>query len=389
MLAAMRSRFLSQLDRYVLRQLMVALLAVTGGLVALIWLTQSLRFVELVVNRGLSLTVFLHLTGLLVPSFVAVILPITTFIVVQFVYQRLAGDRELTVMRSAGLSPWALARPALMLAVAAFALCYWLNLVVVPASYGAFREFQFEIRNRLAAFLLQEGVFTTVSDDLTVYVRSRERDGTLRGILVEDARQKNSRATILAERGRLITTGAAPRVLLQNGSRQELDKQTGRLNVLTFAENSIDLAQSSRREETRYRDATEMSLGELLHPERVVLNARDVGKLLVEAHRRLSTPWTAMSFALIALTAVLTGTFRRHGGILRPIAGVGAVVALLAIGLAVGNLAARQPALIPLMWLHAVLPGLVCAWVLFGGQVAHSLQGGRRRQPNQPGPRTA
>ena len=45
----------------------------------------------------------------------------------------------------------------------------------------------------------------------------------------------------------------------------------------------------------------------------------------------------------------------------------GTVVALLAVGLAVGNLAARQPALIPLMWIQAVLPGLACAWVLFGG----------------------
>ena len=63
---------------------------------------------------------FLELTGLLIPSFIAVILPITTFVVVQFVYQRLAGDRELTVMRSAGLSPLALSRPAL--AVAAFSV---------------------------------------------------------------------------------------------------------------------------------------------------------------------------------------------------------------------------------------------------------------------------
>ena len=99
----MRRPLLPQLDRYILRQLLAALVAATGGLVALIWLTQSLRFVELVVNRGLSFAVFLKLTGLLVPNFVAVILPITTFVVVQFVYQRLAGDRELTVMRAAGL----------------------------------------------------------------------------------------------------------------------------------------------------------------------------------------------------------------------------------------------------------------------------------------------
>ena len=45
----------TRLDRYVFRQLFLALIAVTGGLAALIWLTQSLRFVELVVNHGLSL----------------------------------------------------------------------------------------------------------------------------------------------------------------------------------------------------------------------------------------------------------------------------------------------------------------------------------------------
>src|SRR5579872_3121190 len=158
---AMRSgKLVTRLDRYIFRQLALALIAATGGLTALVWLVQSLRFVELVVNHGLSFSVFVELTGLLIPSFVAVILPITTFVVVQFVYQRLSGDRELTVMRAAGLSSFALSRPALALSVLTLAACYTLNLWLVPMSFAAFREFQFEIRNRMAAFLLQEGVFT-------------------------------------------------------------------------------------------------------------------------------------------------------------------------------------------------------------------------------------
>jgi lipopolysaccharide export system permease protein len=359
----------TRLDRYVFRQLLVALVAVTGGLVALIWLTQSLRFVELVVNRGLTFRVFLQLTGLLVPSFVAVILPITTFVVVQFIYQRMAGDRELTVMRAAGQSPIRLARPALAVALVSMIACFVLNLAVVPQSLAAFREFQFEIRNRIVAFLLQEGVFTPVSDDLTVYVRKRDQDGTLHGILVDDARQPNSHATILAERGRLVESDGVPQVLLLNGSRQEIDRQTGRLDVLTFTENTIDLAQSGRGEETRLRDPTEMSLGELWNPPPGALAERDVGKAVVEAHRRLATPLTAVSFALVALVAVLTGSFRRHGGLLRPLAGVLAVVALLALGLAFGNLASRDTRLVPLIWAQAILPGVMAAWVLFGPQL--------------------
>lgn len=359
---------ISRLDRYMFRQLLLALVSVTIGLAALIWLTQSLRLIELVLNHGLSVWVFLELTGLLVPNFIAVILPITIFVVVQFVYQRLDGDRELTVMRAAGLSSWRLSRPALTLTLLVVAICYVLNLWLVPVSYTAFREYQFEIRNRMAAFLLQEGVFTPISDDLTVYVRSRDRDGTLRGILVEDARQKNSRATILAETGQLAEGPDGPRVVLHNGSRQQIDRANGRLNVLTFTENTIDLATTNKANEQRYRDAAEMSLEELLHPPSSVF-ARDIGKLKVEGHRRLTTPLTAASFALVALLSVLSGSFRRHGNLLRPLLSVLSVVGLLALGLAIGNLAARQTDLIPLIYVHAIVPGLFCASRLYGSEL--------------------
>ena len=298
----MRSgRFVTQVDGYMFRQLLLALVAVTGGLTALVWLIQSLRFVELVVNCGLSVLVFVQLTGLLIPSFVAVILPITCFVVTQFVYQRLSGDREITVMRAAGLSPFALSCPALALAAIAVACGYALTLWIVPASLTAFRQYQWEIRNRMAAFLLQEGVFTQVNDDLTVYVRSRDPDGTLRGILVDDGRDKSAHATIIAESGRLVEGPTGPRVVLVSGSRQEIDHQTGRLNVLTFGQNEIDLADNQAGSNERLRDMSEASLGELLDPHPP--GGRDIDKWIAEGHKRLATPLSAVSYTLIALFA--------------------------------------------------------------------------------------
>lgn len=374
----MRSgKLITRLDRYIFRQLSLALIAVTGGLTALIWLVQSLRFVELVVNHGLSLGVFLELTGLLTPSFIAIILPITTFVVVQFIYQRLAGDREITVMRAAGLSPFALSRPAIVLALLAVGCGYMLNLWIVPDSLASFRDFQWEIRNRMAAFLLQEGVFTSISENLTVYVRKRDPDGTLHGILVDDGRDKTAHATILAERGRLVEGPTGPRVLLVDGSREEIDHQTGRLNVLTFGQNDIDLSDNSNNNGARPPDMSEVSLGELLHPHPA--NDRDIPKWIAEAHKRLSSPLTALSYAFVGLLSVLTGTFRRHGGYVRPLVAIGAMVGLLALGLAVENLAARNNALVPLMWLHAVVPGVVCAWLLLGPQIL-----GRHRYRLEP-----
>lgn len=355
---------ITRLDIYIFRQVLLALIVATGGLTALIWLTQSLRFVDLVVNRGLSFLVFIQLTGLLIPSFIAVILPITTYVVIQFVYQRMATDRELTVMRSAGLSPWALARPALAVALLATLIGFGLSVWAVPASLSDFKQFQWEIRNRLAAFLLQDGVFTPLSDKLTVYVRSRDPDGTLRGILVDDARDPTAHATILAERGRLIDSPTGPRVLLLDGSRQEIDHQSGRLDMLTFRQNEIDLADATKGDSARPVDMSEVGLKDLLNPNPMF--ARDRPKWVAEGHKRLTTPLTTLSYAMVGLFSSLGGIFRRHGGAVRPLATVAAMVGLLALGLAFGTLAARDNSLIFLMWLHAIAPGIVCAWLLFG-----------------------
>jgi lipopolysaccharide export system permease protein len=352
-----------RIDRYIISQLSLALVLVTTGLVALIWLTQSLRFIQIIVDHGLSPFVFVKLTALLVPSFLATILPITCFIVVLFIYTRMGGDRELTIMRGIGLSDVTLARPALGVAAAAMLLCYVLNLGLVPASLAAFRNYQFEIRNQIAAFLLQPGVFTPVSGDITVYVQSRGADNGLRGILIEDNRDAAAPATILARTGQLEVDRHGPVVLLQDGSRQQIDPKTGRLDFLTFSRNILSLATAAKDSEPEDVDAAEAPLRALFHPG-PSLTPEQQAKWQVEAQRRLTAPLSVLSFTLIGLVATLGGVFRRHGGLIRPAGAVGAVTLLVALGLGVNNLAARDTSLLPLIWVDALLPGLVAAWLL-------------------------
>jgi lipopolysaccharide export system permease protein len=355
---------IKRVDRYILTQLTVALLLVTTGLVALIWLTQSLRFIQIIVNHGLSPLVFVKLTALLVPSFVATILPITCFIVVVFVYARLAGDRELTVMRAAGMSDGALARPALTLASLVMLACYALNIFAVPASLSQFRNYQYEIRNQIAAFLLEPGVFTPVSDAVTVYVQSRGTDNSLTGIIIEDSRETSSPSTILAKSGQLIVTSQGPMVLLQDGSREQVDPKSGRLDMLTFARNVINLEDSSKTEAMDLTDSAAAPLSDLFHPN-ISLTRPEAAKWLVEAYRRLSAPLTVLSFTLIGLFATLGGRFRRHGGVLRPVGAVVAVTLLVALDLAVNNFAARNLNLLPLIWVATAAPGVIAAILLF------------------------
>jgi len=60
---------MSQVSRYILRQLLLSLAGVAFTLTCVVWLTQSLRYIELIINRGLSVSLFVYLTILLLPAF--------------------------------------------------------------------------------------------------------------------------------------------------------------------------------------------------------------------------------------------------------------------------------------------------------------------------------
>ena len=122
------------LDRYILRQSLSIMLFVTAALSAAVWLAQSLRLVDLIVNRGLSAEVFLYLALLILPRFLDIVLPIGAFIAVLFVFNRLTAESELVVMRAAGIGPFALARPVFVLAGIGFAALISLSAYFLPAS---------------------------------------------------------------------------------------------------------------------------------------------------------------------------------------------------------------------------------------------------------------
>jgi lipopolysaccharide export system permease protein len=107
---------MSGVTRYILRQCLGVMIFVTAALSAAVWLAQSLPLIDLIVNRGLSLDVFLYLAMLILPRFLDIVLPIGLFVAVLLTFNRLTTESELVVMRAAGLGPMSLARPVALCA---------------------------------------------------------------------------------------------------------------------------------------------------------------------------------------------------------------------------------------------------------------------------------
>ena len=125
---------MSGISRYVARQLLIGTALVSAVLVFIVWLTQSLRFLQFVMNKGLPLGTWLKLTIFMLPGFFTLILPVAFFFVVLFIYNKLSMDKELVVVQAAGVSQVGLAMPAILSATALMVLALILSSFIVPAA---------------------------------------------------------------------------------------------------------------------------------------------------------------------------------------------------------------------------------------------------------------
>ncbi len=356
---------MDRLTCYILNQSLGTALFVTLALTAAIWLTQSLRLVDLIVNHGLSAGIFFYLGILTLPRFLEIVLPIGIFIAVLFTYNKLIAESEIVVMRAAGLSQLGLARAAIFLSLIGTLLLLLLAAYFLPAATRAFKDLQFQIRNRFASAVLQEGTFTTLSENLTVFVRGREASGEFIGFLVQDERDRQKPITIVAERGAFVPGADGSRILLVNGNRQQLDRASGKLSILTFDKYTLDLSDLHDVPEARTREPQERFFSELFFARDAENDPTLHRALLVEANQRLAATLAPLGFSFIALTALLGGEFNRRGQIRRILFAVMLAFLFETLDLALRNLASRNLMYIPLLYLNTLGPVAIGSFLLF------------------------
>lgn len=345
---------------YIATYIVSATIIITISLSSIVWLTQALRLVEVIVSNGAPVGIFLQLAVLILPSLLLIVLPISLFIAVVFTYNKLQGDSELVVMRASGLSPMMLAKPAILVAAGASMVGYFISLYLLPLSYTKFHDMQHYLRNHYVSVLLEEGVFSTPVKGLTVFIRERDDSGLLRGILVHDSRSDGMAVTMMAEEGKMQQSDAGQRFLMKNGNRQEMNEE-GKLSLLYFDEYALDIGLYTNTLSGRTRDPQELFLHELFADN---YNTSLSIKYQSEAHQRLSWPLYAMTFTLIALLFMLTGEYNRRGSIKQLLVAIALVGVLTGVSISLRNSAATHVAYIVAVYANAIVPAVIVLLML-------------------------
>jgi lipopolysaccharide export system permease protein len=359
-----KNMMIRRLTGTMFRQLSIGLVLLATALTMVIWLVTSLRFVDMIINKGATLGIFIRLTLLSVPSYLPTILPIALFIIIVFVYSKLTSDRELVVMSASGLSPLQLSKPVLMLCGLVMLLTYSINLFFLPESYRMFGELKWHLRYNYSQVLLDDGKFNTIGDRTTVYISERESDNSLKGIFYHDETDSRSAVTIMAKRGSLVKTDKGAQIVMFDGNRQERDVVTKNYSVLFFDRYVLSLDRYNEKKSYRTPDSRELTVPELFDvASNTIIPERDYPKYIVEGHKRLVLPLVPVAFSMIALVCLYAGGFTRRNQTKRIVFAALIMLVLQISILAAGNMSARNLALVPSLYILVLAP-IVAGFVM-------------------------
>jgi len=355
---------------YIFRTTFGAFLLVLVSLTSVIWITQALRDVDLMTNRGQSVFVFVGITSLIIPHLVLIIAPIALVMAIAHTLNRLSTDSEIIVMNAAGMPPWRLFKPFLAITIVGSLMIGGIGAYVAPEGLRMLRRWLTEVRTDLITNIMQPGRFTSIDRGLSFFIRERQPNGLLTGILLDDRRDEKERVTILAEKGEIVKSDAGSFILFETGSIQRHEAKQPDPTIVQFDRYAFDLSQFAAGTQVVYYSVRERYLWELFKPDTSEpLYKLAPGQFRAELHDRILGPFYPFAFLVLAYAFLGAPSTTRQSRIWSILALTTGVVTLRLMGFVSSILGVTIPLLIAFQYLMVAATIGFGLWVISRGTI--------------------
>jgi lipopolysaccharide export system permease protein len=225
-------------------------------------LDKLLDLLDMIVSKGIPIRTVIEIFVLLLPSMIAVVVPMGVLAAVLIAFGRMAGDLEITAMKASGIGVMTTMTPVLVLAaLMAGALIFFGNSILPDANHMA-RNLLLDIGTLKPSAKIVPGMFVDEIEGYVIYVEAKDDlTGELTGVYIEQSGSDAPARIITAMNGRLEPLSAnRMRLLLTEGQMHELT-QDNEYRTLDFDNYvlEIDRSEDLVRRERENRGDREMS----------------------------------------------------------------------------------------------------------------------------------
>ncbi len=365
------------LDRYILREVAVSWLAVTGVLLAILLTNQIARVLERAAESQYPRGVVLELILLGAVQNLALIVPVGLLLGIVLGLGRLYHDSEMTAAQACGAGIRPVLGPILAFTAVLAALIALLSMHIAPAAAGRMLELRSEALRAGQFAPISAGRFRMFGSGSTVvYAQGAESDGTLTRVFVE--RDRGGQIEVaLAQRAThsYYEDGNLQVITLYDGERFEGKPGERRFRIVRFEENSIPVRMPALSDGAVALEGLPTA----------VLAQSDDPEQRAELHFRMAFPLMA---AVLAIIAVPLARLRpRQGRYAR--VGYAVLIFFVYIQLTIAGKMWIARGIVPewlgLWWVHAIVGLLAAAILIVPGYLARARYRRTMRRNHLPG----
>jgi lipopolysaccharide export system permease protein len=399
-------KFLTAIDRYIFRLVVMPMLAVFVIAASLLVLDKMLRLFDFVAVQGGPVSIVFKMLANLLPEYASLAIPLGVMMGILLAFRKLATSSELDVMRAVGLSYTRLLRVPYIIALFMAGLNFAIVGYLQPLARYYYEQLEFELKSGALGASIKVGEFTTLKDRMALRIeRSRDGGRQLEGIFARVTGNKGQVLSISAREGRFLALRDKPDTivlrLVEGRMIQDMPGQNPR--VLSFAQHDlpIDLPAIEKFRKRGGKDR-EYILPELLRigwsdslpEERRVKGQANFNYRMVEVVMMLLLPLLAVALAIppkrstsalgLFVSIVLVVAYHKINEYEQDVASLGRIDPLLALW---GPFALFAALIVWMYWRVAYVPGgqPIGALEKLAGNIGKWLRGALRKRRVLPG----
>ena len=347
------------LGRYILREVVLAWLLVTGVLLVILLAYEVVGVLERAAANQFPSGVVLELIWLGALQYLSILLPVGLLLGVVLAFGRLYADSEMAAALACGAGPANVYLPVVLLALVVAAALAWLTLVMAPqATEHALSLRQAAVRAGQFAPIAAGKFRSFGGGSVVVYAQDVNADGALHNVFIERSQGPVVQVALAARARHSVTADGMTHILtLYDGERFEGVPGSAEFRIVRFAEHVVPVQVPVVNDVVRDLEA---------RPSALLAQSADPEQR-AELHWRIATPLMCLVLALIAVP--LARLRPRQGRYAR--VWVALLIFLLYSQLiSVGKVMiahGKAPQVLGLWWTHAVVVALALLIILGPG----------------------